>query len=256
MTKLIERIESPVVRLLVPRPPRISVLGGFQLAAGDRAVSLAEGSERLLALLALRGRPVKRVQVAGLLWPDASDGRAFACLRSSLARLLGVDRALLSVTATDLQLTGAVHVDIDQSRALAHRLLDTERAVGPADTGPRAIAGLAGELLPGWYDDWVLVESEEWRQLRLHALEALAIRLTVDGRYGDATSAALAAARADPLRESARAVLIRVHLAEHNQSEALREYARYQRLLRAELGLDPTPQLRALLPETPPVTLR
>jgi hypothetical protein len=56
----------------------------------------------------------------------------------------------------------------------------------------------------------------------------------------DLTAAAQAAIRAEPLRESAHAAPIRIHLAEGNQSEALREFDRYRRLLQAELGLQPT----------------
>src|SRR2546430_3584395 len=42
--------------------------------------------------------------------------------------------------------------------------------------------------------------------------------------------------RSDRLRESSRTALIKVHLAEQNRSEALREFKRYHDLLRA--GLD------------------
>jgi DNA-binding SARP family transcriptional activator len=84
-------------------------------------------------------------------------------------------------------------------------------------------------------------------QLRLHALEALAGRLAAAGRCGEAAGAACAAVRADPLRESARASLIQVHLAEGNQSEAVREFARYQALLHGDLGLEPTRRLRRLI---------
>ena len=90
-------------------------------------------------------------------------------------------------------------------------------------------------------------EAEGWRQLRLHALEAVTDRLAADGRFGDATTAAMAAIKAEPLRESAHAALIRVHLAESNRSEALRQFDRYQRLLRAALGLEPTSRLRELV---------
>jgi hypothetical protein len=82
-------------------------------------------------------------------------------------------------------------------------------ALRPSDRGPEALACLSADLLPGWYDDWVLSEAEDWRQLRLHALEALADRLTATGRWGEAADAAGAAVRAEPLRESANAALIR-----------------------------------------------
>jgi DNA-binding SARP family transcriptional activator len=240
--------------LIATRPPpgvdgsRVLLVGGFQLVDGDAQVALAEGSQRLLALLALRGRPTKRLLVAGTLWPDVTESRAYASLRSALSRLYGVVRDAVEVNPSDLRLASNVRVDLREAQALAHRLLDAvDQPVGTADLSGAAIAALSGELLPDWYEDWVLLEAEDWRQLRLHALEALAGLLTVAGRYGDAAAAALAAVRADPLRESAHAALIQVHLAEHNQSEALREFKRYQDLLRAELDIEPTAKLRELL---------
>jgi hypothetical protein len=71
------------------------------------------------------------------------------------------------------------------------------------------------------YEDWALVEAENWRQLRPHALEAVAGVLADAGRFGEAVGAAQAAVDADPLRESPHAALIAVHLREGNQSEAL-----------------------------------
>jgi DNA-binding SARP family transcriptional activator len=225
-------------------------VGGFQLVEGDAQVALAEGSQRLLALLALRGRPVKRVLVAGTLWPDVTESRAYASLRSALTRLYGVVRDAVEVNQSDLRLASSVRVDLRESQALAHRLLDVaDQPVAAADLSGAAIAALSGELLPDWYDDWVLLEAEDWRQLRLHALEVLAGLLAAAGRYGDAAAAALAAVRADPLRESAHAALIKVHLAEHNQSEALREFGRYESLLRAELDIEPTARLQKLVRE-------
>jgi SARP family transcriptional regulator, regulator of embCAB operon len=227
---------------------RVLLVGGFQLVEGDAQVALAEGSQRLIALLALRGRPVKRLLVAGTLWPDVTESRAYASLRSALSRLYGVVHDAVEVNPSELHLANSVRVDLRESQALAHRLLDAvDQPLDAADLSAAAIASLSGELLPDWYDDWVLLEVEDWRQLRLHALEALAGLLTVAGRYGDAAAAALAAVRADPLRESAHAALIQVHLAERNPSEALREFKRYQELLRAELDLEPSAKLSELL---------
>jgi len=81
----------------------------------------------------------------------------------------------------------------------------------------------------------------------LHALDALAERLTASRRYADATSAALAAVKAEPLRETSHAALIRVYLAEGNRAEALAAFERYRALLHAELGLEPSPLIQALV---------
>lgn len=182
-----------------------------------------------------------------MLWPDASESHAYSNLRSALARLERTCRKTLQASKLELGLAEGVMVDIRHSQTLARRLLDPAATLGQSDLGAATLAALSADLLPGWYDDWVLIEAEDWRQLRLHALEALAGRLTACGRWGEAAGAACAAVRAEPLRESAHVTLIQVHLAEGNQSEAVREFTRYRALLHAELGLEPTLRLRRLV---------
>ena len=226
----------------------VSVLGTFRFwAQGTALPAVRGGSQRLLALLGLRDRALTRASVAGTLWPDSSEDHAYSSLRSALGRLTRMTRDAVVVTPLDLCLADQVMVDIRQSRAMAHRLLDPSTQLSEADLSSDAVTALSVEVLPDWYDDWVMIEAEEWRQLRLHALEALADRLLREGRFGEAGGAALSAVRAEPLRESARTALIRVHLAEGNQSEALSEFGRYQTLLRTELGLEPTPHLYELI---------
>jgi SARP family transcriptional regulator, regulator of embCAB operon len=245
--------ESEAVSSVSPGP-RISLLGGFQLESEGPALILPEGSQRLLAFLALKGRLIQRQTVAGTLWPVATEAHASSSLRSALARLRGGARASVEATARDLGLADDVTVDLWDARALAHELLAPAEASPSTEPGREAISSLSAELLPDWYDEWALVEAEDWRQLRLHALEVLADRLTAQAKYGDAAAAALAAVRAEPLRESPRAALIRVHIAEGNPSEALREFARYGDLLMLELGVEPTERLRSLVADLWAVT--
>jgi hypothetical protein len=70
------------------------------------------------------------------------------------------------------------------------------------------------ELLPGWYDDWVLLEREPLRQRVLHGLEALSRHLVRAGRFAEAVEAAMVAVAVEPLRESAQRALVTAHLAE------------------------------------------
>jgi SARP family transcriptional regulator, regulator of embCAB operon len=225
----------------------VVLLGGFALLWGGRLLSVPRASQRLVAFLALHGGMVRRAAVAGTLWPDASERHAYANLRQALARLRSTARTALAASKLELGLAEGVAVDIRQARALAGRLLDPAVTPEQSELGPAAVGVLSAELLPDWYDDWAVLEAEDWRQLRLHALEGLAGRLAAAGRWGEAAAAACAAVRADPLRESARACLIQVHLAEGNQSEAVREFARYQELLHVDLGLEPTLRLRHLI---------
>jgi DNA-binding SARP family transcriptional activator len=225
----------------------VSVLGSFGFAVGGKPRrGLPHGSQRLLAFLALRDRAVTRTAAAGTLWPEASEDHAHASLRSALSRLDRIERKVVRVTFQELSLADGVAVDIRDARLLAHRLLNPGMG-RDSDLSDQAIATLSVDLLPDWYDDWAVVEAEEWRQLRLHALDALAERLTAAGRYADATSAALACVKAEPLRETAHAALIRVYLAEGNRAEALSAYQYYRALLRTELGVEPTSQIQALI---------
>lgn len=226
----------------------VSLLGRFRLWWGESAqAGIPRASQRLFALLAIRGGVTSRAAVAGTLWPDAAEAHACSNLRSALARLNRPCREMLQVSKLELGLAEGVTVDIRHAQRLARRLLDPAVPPKESDLSPAAVVILSGDLLPGWYDDWVLIEAEDWRQLRLHALERLAGRLTAAGCWGQAADAARAAVRAEPLRESAHAALIQVHLAEGNQSEAVREFTRYRELLHAELGLEPTPRLHRLI---------
>jgi len=67
----------------------------------------------------------------------------------------------------------------------------------------------------------VLLERERYHELRLRALKALCDRELRAGRLPQAVAAGLEAVRAEPLRDSARRALIRAHLAEGNNAEAL-----------------------------------
>ncbi|MEA2902067.1 MAG: hypothetical protein QOH36_1954 [Actinomycetota bacterium] len=227
----------------------LSLLGHFAFSAGGEALpEISAGSQRLLALLALRRHVMTRAQVAGMLWPESSDERAGSSLRSAIARLPGPARQALRVTAHDLGLDDDnVVVDVHRSYALAHRLFDDDGPPDAWDVGGDDISALSEDLLPGWYDDWVLIAAEDWRRLRVRALEALAGRLVTADRLAEAKEAALAAVRAEPLRESARGALIRVHLAEGDESEAVAAFESYRSLLQAELRIEPTPRLRQLL---------
>ncbi|MDT0455036.1 BTAD domain-containing putative transcriptional regulator [Streptomyces sp. DSM 41527] len=222
----------------------IALLGGFDLVVNDVPVTVPVGSKRLLAFIALNGRAAApRSLVAGSLWPEACEQSAYANLRSALSRLRGIGRKALDVCPTEVRLARKVTVDLHHARSLAQRILDPGVPAEDLNINAATVDQLTDDLLPGWYDEWALREAEQWQQLRLHALEALAGAFIDTKQFAGAVAAAHAAVQANPLRESSQASLIRAHLAEGNPSEALDEFERYTHRLRDELGLRPTPRL-------------
>jgi len=242
---------TPAADLLADHPGsriQIGVLGGFSVSLDGHVVNgLPIGSQRLLVFLALHERTVSRGAAANAMWPDVTSDRAGASLRSALARLDGLGREAIRTESAALSLTDAVTVDYIEARALAHRLLDTSTPLVDADLAADAIATLSCELLPDWYDDWIITEGEDWRHLRAAGVEALAVRLLNAGRLGEAEGAARAAMRVDPLRETPYGTLIRIHLADGNQSEAIGTFEHYREMLRGALDLEPTEQLSGLV---------
>ena len=184
----------------------ISVLGTFAMRVGGKELSaLSIGSRRLLVFLALHDRVATRSAIAGTLWPEASDHHAGDSLRSALSRLQSPTRGVIRAVSGGLSLAETVDIDLRDARALAQRLLESGASPSASDLSAAALETFSLELLPGWYDDWVVAEAEDWHQLRVNALEALAQHLTRRGDLALATGAARAAIRAEPLRESAHA---------------------------------------------------
>lgn len=230
-----------------PVADRVSLhlLGGFRLLHDDAPVVVPKGLQRVIALIGLRPAAT-RSHLAGLLWPETSEERALSSLRTALWRLRQDPCCPLVTDGDTVRLGPPVTVDVDQ-------LVDTAARVRAGDVPGTAGAALAAgrhDLLPGWYDDWVLLERERLRQLRLHMLEQLAANHLAAGRHGEALDAALEAMAAEPLRETPHRLVVRIHLAEGNAFEAVHAFYVYRDLLRRELRLEPSAAMCALLDDT------
>lgn len=234
-----------------PDPPlELRLMGGFLLARGGRPIPVALGAQRLIAYLAIADRATTRSHVAGTLWTEATEARAMGNLRSALWRLGGISGArgspgqVIAGSGADIELAPDVGVDVRTLSGVARTLID-----GPDEPDSTWLDRLAAadDLLPDWSDEWMVVERERFRQLRLHALERLCGRLARAGQYGRAIEVGQAVVASEPLRETAHRELIEVHLAEGNRAEAIRQYGVYGRLLRDELGLEPAFDMAELL---------
>lgn len=138
---------------------QLCLLGGFRLSRDGDPVVLPRGVQRPVAFVALVGER-DRAYVAGQLWPECSDAHALSRLRSALWRLNATCPGLILTDGGRLTRGSGLAVDMDEltecvaaliggrevSLSVAHDLLD----------GP--------EVLPGWYDDWVVLVQERIRQ--------------------------------------------------------------------------------------------
>ncbi|MEV4464763.1 BTAD domain-containing putative transcriptional regulator [Micromonospora echinofusca] len=222
----------------------LHLLGGFRLLHADAPVVVPRGLQRVIALIGLRPGAT-RSHLAGLLWPDAPEERALSSLRTALWRLRQDPCCPIMTSGDTVCLAPVVRVDVDALVGTAARVRDGDDPCAAA-----ALAAGRHDLLPGWYDDWVLADRERLRQLRLHMLEELAGQHLSAGRHGAALEAALEAMAAEPLRETPHRLVVRIHLAEGNAFEAVHAFYVYRDLLLRELRLEPSAAMTALLDDT------
>lgn len=219
----------------------LRLLGCWQLLCDGHLVSVGARQQRLITALALVGQR-SRTYLAGLLWPNSPEHQASGSLRSTVFKVRHQLPGLLSDSLDPVALAPTVAVDIHELR----------RSAEDARTGTAINPGIAerlysAELLPGWYDDWVIFEQERLRELRIAALEAIARHYLCTDEPDAAVAAAMHAAAIEPLRESAHALMIRGQIHAGNAAGAYRTLQDFRRRLREEMGLEPSRRLEAAI---------
>jgi DNA-binding SARP family transcriptional activator len=230
---------------LAPPPTeiRLQLTGEFVLTVGRR-LRLTHSAQRLVAYLAIAGRPVSRERLGGALWAEASQARADGNLRSALWRLRQARPFVIERRDETLSIAPRVDVDVAGLRRLAERILDDP---GAASIESAKALAAADDLLPGWDEPWLTPERERLRQLRLHALERAAEHFLGEGDFARAIALGLDAVESEPYRESPYRLLVEAHLSEGNASEAARQYLAYRRLAIEELGVRPSDRMEELV---------
>jgi len=218
---------------------KLQLLGNFAVLVAGSAVAVPPAGQRVLARLALGGGTATRSAVAGTLWPDHTQARAQANLRGAVWRMPAAVRRRLVLGPSTVALGDGWDVDVADAERLARGL--------PAPEPETSAERFRHDLLPDWDEPWLLVERERYRQLRLHALEDLAEAELAWGCPLGAIDRALLAVTAEPLRESAQALLLRGHLAAGNRAAARAGYDAFRALLAEELGVAPSAELSALV---------
>lgn len=211
----------------------------------------------LLAVLAVHRGPVSRHRIADLLWegePPPSYDRSLNPLLSKLRSALveaGADRDLLASSsgAVELRRVADLWIDVEEATSALDHAEGALRRQEPREAWPPAAVATSifrRPFLEGIDLGWV----EEQRRV-LHARLVRAFEATVDVwlALDDPAQAVVAAEQllaVDPFRETSHARLIQAHLAQGNRAEALRAFGECERILRTELGVEPSAPVQAI----------
>jgi predicted ATPase/DNA-binding SARP family transcriptional activator len=247
----------------------LRLFGPFQASLDGISITTFETHKvrALLAYLAVEAdRPHSRDELIGLLWPDQPDQAARASLRQALANLrkaLGdrtAESPFLSMAPDSIQFrrSGRCWIDvvafadlIAACQAHRHRRLDACRTC--ATRLQQAADLYRGDFLAQFvqsgsvaFEEWVLLRRERWHRAALEALHALAEYHDRRGEYDREQHYAQRQLEFDPWREEAHRQLMHALALSGQRSAALAQYETCRRVLKEELGAEPTPETAAL----------
>lgn len=161
---------------------RIRLLGQFDIRHADRSVVVQTrpGQAVLAYLLLNAGTPQRRDRLSGLFWPDASESNARNNLRHVLWRIRKAigDEYLL---ADNFTVMFDAKSDYWLDTAFLESALDEAASV---DQLTAACTAFGGDLLPGFYDDWVVLERERYRAI-FEQLSKRLLDMLVEKRWWD-----------------------------------------------------------------------
>jgi DNA-binding SARP family transcriptional activator/RecA/RadA recombinase len=230
----------------------LRLAGGLALRtdAGELAPPGSKRARAVLVYLALNPGPQSRGRLAARFWPDVLDESARASLRVALTEL----RQALGPAASAVVATrDTVSLEAEDLR------VDTrvfQRALAEGDP-VRALQACSAPILDGFDEEWALEARDEHAQRLGETLEQAAM-LAVDP--AEAVRLTRARVALDPLAEEPNRRLIERLAAMGDRAAALSSARRFTERLRAQLGIPPSHETRALLAELhrdrPTVVLR
>ncbi len=225
----------------------IKLLGQFNLRWDGNPIEIpSRPAQSLLAYLALRpGTPQRRERLAGLLWPDATEANARSYLRQALWRI----RKALEAADRDYFLADEITIAFvaDAEYSLDVAVLEQEvTADTPTADLLRCVEVYHGDLLPGFYDEWVDPERERLQAIYEHKLTLLLDRLVVEQRWLEVLDWAERWIALGHVPEPAYRALMMAHSALGDRSSMAAAYQRCVESLQRELAVEPTEVTRAL----------
>lgn len=236
---------------------RVELLGGLSARLGERAITRfrTQKTAALFAYLAYhRHRSHPRETLIELFWPEATPESG----RHSLSLALSSLRNQLEPPGIE---SGGVVVADRWSVELNPESFSTDvrdfehalrlSAQAREETGKirhlsEALERYSGRLLPGFYEDWVLIEQERLAERLLQAMRQLIDLLVGAGKLDHALEIARRGVQAEPLREEAHLTLMRLLSGAGNFAAALRQFRELERILDQDLGEVPSRTARDL----------
>lgn len=223
----------------------VRLIGQFDIQYNGKQVTIsARIAQSLFAFLILNpGRTYRREKLSGMFWPEATEEKARASLRYELWR---IRKALSAHSQADYVIADEIHISFN---ALAEYSLDvaalknlTENS-SVSDTMD-ALALCQGELLPGFYDEWVNQEREHFQTLFEQRMTWLLGLLEHENRWNDVLEWAERWVSTGNAPEAAYRYLMIAYEALGDRAKIASTYQRCVRALR-ELDLEPSEQTRA-----------
>jgi DNA-binding SARP family transcriptional activator len=222
----------------------VRLLGQFEVRLKGAAVNIPSRAEQsLLAYLILNaGSSFRREYLAGLLWPDSNETNAKGYLRQALWRLR---KALSGKQAAASEYLLADKLNLAFNLSLPYWLDAAVLGDGRRDGFQDLLAATqvySGELLPGFYEDWVVLERERLRGQFDRVMQGLLERLQSEKRWEELQHQAERWIVRGETPEPAYRALILAHAARGDKSSAMAAYKRCQQALERELGVLPSPE--------------
>ncbi|MFZ1752422.1 MAG: BTAD domain-containing putative transcriptional regulator [Caldilineaceae bacterium] len=222
----------------------IQLLGQFTLSLDGKRLELpSRPAQSLLAWLVLYPNIAhRREQIAGLLWPDATEENARNNLRHALWRLRrAIPQTFIQSDRIAIRWLAGTEWRLDVTA-----LVDTPADATSADALLPGLAAYAGELLPGFYDDWIIRERERLSALFAERMARALELLQSERRWHETIDWTERWIARGETPELAYRVLMIAHASLGNSSAALATYQRCTEALDRELGVPPSPETTAL----------
>ena len=226
------------------------LLGTLEVEGGGAALGTGKQRALLAYLLLRRNEAVPRDALVDALWgdePPATVAHALDVYASRVRKTLGGNGVLESRGGSFRLNVPDEAVDVARFERLLAEVRSTPDPEARLAAAEQALALWRGRALADVLDEpFARPESERLEEERLVVCEERFDALLALGRHDEAIGELQRFVREHPLRDRARRLLMLALYRAGRQSEALDVYREGRTILRDELGLEPSRELREL----------